>query len=112
MMTNILQLIEYDDTKKILAERDSHIRRLVSGEMQRGDDSGTAGSSKQEKGSSDNSDNSSPVHLYPVLETGASGKTSPETSEFEKISESVGKGTNSAENSDLEVIENKSEIED
>uniref|UniRef100_F1KQ57 Multidrug resistance-associated protein 5 n=1 Tax=Ascaris suum TaxID=6253 RepID=F1KQ57_ASCSU len=109
---NQAKLIEYDDTKKILAERDSHIRRLVNGEMQRGDDSGTAGSSKQEKGSSDNSDNSSPVHLYPVLETGASGKTSPETSEFEKISESVGKGTNSAENSDLEVIENKSEIED
>lgn len=60
--------------------------------------------------SSNNSSASSPVHVYPVLPE-VSGKTSPETSEFEKISGSVYKGTTSGESSDLEVI-NKSDIED
>lgn len=63
------------------------------------------------KASTNGSGESSPEHVHPTFAE-ASGKTSPETSEFEKISDSIDKEmtTMSIDNSDLEVI-NKSDAE-
>ncbi|VDK56768.1 unnamed protein product [Anisakis simplex] len=122
-------MIEYDSTKKLLRSKDSQIRHLLSEQIQHciiaTDPSGTSavgGSGVKElakllkkEPSSGDSEDSSPVHLYPMLENERtpSEKTSLETSEFEKICESAGKGTpTSVENSDLEVIETKSDLED
>lgn len=63
------------------------------------------------KASTNESSGSSPERLHPTFAE-ISGKTSPETSEFEKISGSIDKEitTISNDNSDLEVI-NKSDVE-
>lgn len=65
---------------------------------------------KASRTSTNESSGSSPEHLHPTF--AESGKASSETSEFEKISDSIDKEitTMSNDNSDLEVI-NKSDVE-
>lgn len=102
-------MLEYGKISELLDNKDSNLSRLLSEQKitpvmkqmsllhqeSNGKDSSITGSGS-----------STPVRIYPQIDDG-SGKTSPETSEFEKISESAVKdNATSSEESDLEIIEN------
>ncbi|VDD93650.1 unnamed protein product [Enterobius vermicularis] len=103
------KVLEYGKISELLDNKDSNLSRLLSEQKitpvmkqmsllhqeSNGKDSSITGSGS-----------STPVRIYPQIDDG-SGKTSPETSEFEKISESAVKdNATSSEESDLEIIEN------
>lgn len=111
--------MEYDTTQNLINNENSYFRRLLGDKklrqafvaQQQNVKKTVDNADEASKASTNASSASSPVHIYPSLPE-TSGKASPETSEFEKLSGSVDKGmtTTSSENSDLEVI-NKSDTE-
>ncbi|VDM95671.1 unnamed protein product [Thelazia callipaeda] len=112
------KVLEFDTISNLLSSEDRPFRQLLSEEMlqkirtlEEERNSLIRGSEELSETSVNGSSTNSPEHLYPSLPE-VSGKTSPETSEFEKISDSVDKEvtTMSSENSDLEII-NKSDAE-
>uniref|UniRef100_A0A1I7VPR0 Multidrug resistance-associated protein lethal(2)03659 n=1 Tax=Loa loa TaxID=7209 RepID=A0A1I7VPR0_LOALO len=114
------KVVEYDTIQNLIKDENHPLRRLLDDQKLRQaiavqkDRSMNKMAENPEgtsKPSTNGSSGSSPEHLHPTFAE-ASGKTSPETSEFEKISDSIDKEITamSNDNSDLEVI-NKSDVE-
>ncbi|VBB26660.1 unnamed protein product [Acanthocheilonema viteae] len=114
------KIVEYDTVQNLMKDENHPLRRLLDDqkllqalEVQKEQSIMKMAENSEEasKTSINGSGESSPEHVHPNFAE-ASGKTSPETSEFEKISDSIDKEitTMSNDNSDLEVI-NKSDAE-
>ncbi|VDM20631.1 unnamed protein product [Wuchereria bancrofti] len=113
------KVVEYDTIQNLVKNEYHPLRRLLDGlklrqaitaQKEQSMNKMAADLEETSKASTNESSGSSPEHHPAFAE--ASGKTSPETSEFEKISDSIDKEvtTMSNDNSDLEVI-NKSDAE-
>ncbi|VDK77147.1 unnamed protein product [Litomosoides sigmodontis] len=114
------KVLEYDTTTNLMKNENHPLRRLLDDQKlrhamevqkERNMEKMAKNQEERSKASTNESSGSIPEHLHPTCAE-ASGKTSPETSEFEKISDSIDKeiATMSNDNSDLEVI-NKSDAE-
>lgn len=90
---------------------DQKLRQAMEVQKERNMEKMAKNQEERSKASTNESSGSILEHLHPTFAE-ASGKTSPETSEFEKISDSIDKeiAAMSNDNSDLEVI-NKSDAE-
>ncbi|CAG9533665.1 unnamed protein product [Cercopithifilaria johnstoni] len=114
------KVVEYDTMQNLIKDENHLLRRLLGDkklqqaielQKERSTKKMTENPEETLKASVNGSSGSNPEHLYSTFAE-ASGKTSPETSEFEKISDSIDKEiiTMSNDNSDLEMI-NKSDSE-
>lgn len=100
----IFQCVEFEKIAKLLSDKDSRFRALL-GQKKALEFLSKQGESNKTEDDGSGSNTSSPVHLYPALnENGNSGKGSPETSEFEKISGCKATTNTSGDISDLEII--------